>query len=63
MLKILPTLILLAFAGIVGYVIYNFIKPMIEGSRNNSALMNIARVLVFAFGAWLIWKSLSSVIH
>ena len=62
MLKILPTLILLAFAGIVGYVIYNFIKPMIEGSRNNSALMNIARVVVFAFGAWLIWKSLSSVL-
>ena len=62
MLKILPTLILLTFAGIVGYVIYNFIKPMIEGSRNNTALMNVARIVVFAFGAWLIWKSLSSVV-
>ncbi len=62
MLKILPTFILLTFAGIVGYTIYNFIRPIIEGSRKKSILISIGRGVIFAGGAWLIWKALASII-
>jgi alpha-glucoside transport system permease protein len=58
----LPTLILLAFAGIVAYVAYLFIKPVIEKSSNTSMWLLPLRAVVVLGGVWLIWQSLSTIL-
>ncbi|MGB7431296.1 MAG: sugar ABC transporter permease, partial [Ahrensia sp.] len=62
MLKLLPTLILLAFAAFVAYVIYMLVHPLIAGSRNNTLLMSVLRAAGALGGAWLAWTALSSVV-
>ena len=63
-LKLVPTLVLLGFAGVVGYLIYLFVKPFIEaGGKKPGAWMAVARVLGSVLGLWLVWESLTSVIN
>jgi alpha-glucoside transport system permease protein len=61
-LKILPTIILLGFAAFVAYLICIAIKPIIEGSRNNTMIFNVLRVVFGAGGLFLVYKSLESVL-
>lgn len=62
MLQILPTLLLLAFAAIVAYVAFLFVKPLFESGRNHSVWLLPLRLFVGFAGAWLVWVSLSSVL-
>jgi len=62
-LKLLPSLILIAFVAIVAVIVYQMIKPMIEGTRRAAtALSPVMRLVVAAVGTWLIYKALSSLI-
>ncbi|MBO6638934.1 MAG: sugar ABC transporter permease [Roseitalea sp.] len=61
-LKILPTVILAGFAGIVGYIVYLFARAIIEPGRQKSAWMMPLRAAVVIGGAWLIWLSLKSIL-
>lgn len=62
MLQILPTILLLAFAAIVAYVVYIFLKPQFGGGRDQSIWLLPLRLLVGLGGAWLVWTSLSSIL-
>ncbi len=61
-LKILPSIILLAFAAIVAVVVYQMIKPLIHGQRRTTIWSTVLRFSVALLGVWLIYKSLSSLI-
>ena len=60
-LQVLPTVILLGFAGIVAYVAWIFLKPVWERERDPSRWLLPVRVLVAAGAAWLVWLSLTSI--
>ena len=60
-LKILPTVILLGFAAIVGYVAYSIIQPAFAGRGRPAIIPSILRGIVAIGAAWLIWKSLFAV--
>ncbi len=61
-LQLLPSLVLLAFAGVVGLIGWVFVRPLVrpEGSPTGIAVMPL-RVLVGLAAVWLIWMSLGSV--
>jgi len=63
-LRIVPAVLLAAFAGIVAYVGWLFVKPMIqpEGGRKVPAATMPLRVLVGLAAIWLVFLSLRSVI-
>ena len=61
-LKIFPSIILLAFAVVVVVVIFQIIKPLIDGTRGTTIWSTMLRVVVTLLGVWLIYKSLSSLI-
>ena len=61
-LKILPSIILLAFAAVVAVLIYQMIKPLIDGARRTTVWSSVFRVIVTLVGVWLIYKTLSSLI-
>ena len=56
-LKLLPVLILLAFAGITAYVAY----LVFRAGRETSPLMWIVKIAVVVFAAWMVLLSLRSV--
>jgi alpha-glucoside transport system permease protein len=62
-LKIVPILILLAFAAAVAWVAWLFAKPLfgIGGQRAAGGSIPL-RVLVLLAGLWLVWMSLSSIL-
>jgi alpha-glucoside transport system permease protein len=62
MLRAFPALLLLAFAAVVGYVAWIFVKPMWEKGQDRSAWLLPLRLLVAAGGAWLVFLSLRSII-
>ncbi len=62
LLKILPVLILVAFAAIVAYVAWIFVQPLWQRGQDHSVWLLPLRLLVGAGGAWLIWLSLGSVL-
>lgn len=62
MLKLLPTLILIAFAGIVAYAAYAFAKPLWDSRTEEPLLLRALRAGFLLGGAWLVVKSLMSVI-
>ena len=57
-LKILPALILLSFAGIVGYVVWILINAL-----KGHVLITALKLFGVVFGAWLVFLSLRSVIN
>ncbi|MEP0941178.1 MAG: sugar ABC transporter permease [Rhizobiaceae bacterium] len=60
-LKILPTVILLGFAAIVGYVAYSVVQPAFAGRGKPAVIPTLLRAVVAIGAAWLIWKALFSV--
>jgi len=62
MLQILPTLIYLAFAGIVAYVAWLFAKDIIAKGQDRSPWLLPLRLLVAVAGVWLVWLSVSSAV-
>lgn len=60
LLQVLPTILLLGFAGVVAYVVWIFAKDIIAKGKDRSAWLMLLRVLVAGGGLWLIWVSLSS---
>ena len=63
-LRIVPAVLLLAFSGVVGYVAWIFVRPMLgqSGGRRVGAATIPLRLLVGAGAIWLIWLSLKSVV-
>jgi alpha-glucoside transport system permease protein len=61
-LQVLPTVILLAFAGIVAYVAYIFVKPIWTKGEDHSVWLLPLRLLVLFGGLYLIWASITSII-
>jgi alpha-glucoside transport system permease protein len=62
MLRAFPALLLLAFAAVVGYVAWIFVKPMWEKAQDRSAWLLPLRLLVAVGGAWLVFLSLRSIV-
>lgn len=62
MLKILPTIVLAGFVGIVGYLIWIVGRSIIEPGRSQPPwwLTGLRAVFVIG-GAWLLWLSLKSI--
>ncbi|MCG6882816.1 MAG: sugar ABC transporter permease [Silicimonas sp.] len=61
-LQLLPTLILLAFAAIVGYVVYIFVAPFTSGQGKKGFWNLVLTAIVVLGGLYLVWASLSSVL-
>ena len=61
-LQVLPTIILLAFAGIVAYVAYIFVKPLWTKGEDHSVWLLPLRLLVLFGGLYLIWASINSIV-
>jgi len=61
-LKLLPAIILLGFAGIVAYVAWIFVKPAWTKGQDQSFWLLPLRALVAAGGIWLVWLSVTSII-
>jgi len=62
-LQLLPTVILLAFAAIVAYVAWIFVRGIVAKGEDKSLWLLPLRLLVAFGGIWLIWTSLNSVIN
>ncbi|MES0812058.1 sugar ABC transporter permease [Roseibium sp. SCPC15] len=61
-LQIVPTLLLLAFAGVVAYVVWMFVRDLVATGKDRSIWMMPLRLVVALGGLWLIWISVSSVV-
>jgi len=61
-LQLLPTVILLAFAGIVAYVGWIFVRGIVAKGEDRSLWLLPLRLLVAVGGLWLIWTSLSGAV-
>jgi alpha-glucoside transport system permease protein len=62
-LQVLPTLVLLAFAGIVAYVGWIFVRAIVAKGEDKSVWLLPLRLLVAVGGIWLIWISLNSIVN
>nr|WP_208996966.1 sugar ABC transporter permease [Roseibium denhamense] len=58
-LQVLPSVLLLAFAGVVAYVAWLFVRDIVASGRDRSLWLMPLRLLVGVGGLWLIWVSLS----
>ena len=61
-LQVLPTIILLAFAGIVAYVVWIFIAPFTNGSAKTGFWNLLLAAVVVIGGLYLVYASLGSII-
>ena len=61
-LQLLPSVILLGFAGIVAYAAYIFLRPLWRPGRAGSAWLAPLRLLAAAGGAWLVFAALRSIL-
>jgi alpha-glucoside transport system permease protein len=61
-LQIVPTVLLLAFAGVVAYVVWMFVRDLVATGKDRSIWMMPLRLVVALGGLWLIWISVSSVV-
>lgn len=59
-LQLLPTLLLLAFAVVVAYVAWTFVRGIVARGEDKSIWLLPLRLLVAIGGIWLIWISLNS---
>ncbi|MHA3915109.1 carbohydrate ABC transporter permease [Halovulum sp. GXIMD14793] len=62
LLKVVPAIVLLAFAAIVAWVGWLFAKPLIGKGQRPAAAMIPLQLFVAVAALWLIWLSLKSVI-
>jgi alpha-glucoside transport system permease protein len=60
-LKLFPAFLLLAFAGIVGYIIWLLVQPVFVTPRKGGPLISGLRLAVGAGGAWLVLMALINV--
>jgi alpha-glucoside transport system permease protein len=60
-LKIMPAIFLAAFAALVAYVGWIFVKPMWEKGQDRSVWLLPLRLLVAVGGAWLVYLSVRSI--
>lgn len=61
MLKLVPALLLLAFAAMISYAIKALLSPMRDSHNNDSVIFKGLRLIGAALGAWLVIKSLLAV--
>ncbi|CTQ54959.1 Lactose transport system permease protein LacF [Roseibium album] len=61
-LQVLPTVLLLAFSGIVAYVAWIFVRGIVAKGEDRSVWLLPLRLLVAGGGLWLIWTSMSSLV-
>lgn len=61
MLKLVPALLLLAFAAMISYAIKALLSPMRDSHYNDSVIFKGLRLIGAALGAWLVIKSLLAV--
>lgn len=62
MLKLVPTLLLLAFAAMIAYAIKLALTPLWDKHVSEGAMFKALRLFGAALGAWLVIKSLLSII-
>jgi alpha-glucoside transport system permease protein len=63
MLKVIPTIILLAFAAAVAYVAWTIVKQFQNPHGEKGIGFQALRVIGIVGSVWLIWESLTSVIN
>lgn len=62
MLKLVPALLLLAFAAMTAYAIKALVSPMRDSHNKDGLVFKALRILGAALGAWLVIKSLLAII-
>jgi alpha-glucoside transport system permease protein len=62
-LQLLPTLLLLAFAVVVAYVAWTFVRGIVAQGQDKSVWLLPLRLLIAVAGVWLIWISLNSALN
>jgi alpha-glucoside transport system permease protein len=62
-LKIVPVLLMLIFAGVVGLVAWIFVRPMLGGAGKVGGGTIPLRIFVGAAALWLIWMCLHSSVN
>jgi alpha-glucoside transport system permease protein len=62
MLRVFPAILLLAFAAVVAWVAWTFVKPLWEKGQDRSVWLLPLRLLVAVGGAWLVYLSLHSIV-
>ena len=58
-LKLLPTLLLVAFAAAVAYVVWGSVQAITAQRRDKSPATMALRLVVIVGGLWLVWTSIS----
>ncbi|TYC52109.1 sugar ABC transporter permease [Rhodobacterales bacterium] len=61
-LQLVPTLLLIGFVGIVGYVLWTFVRDFTAGGRNRSVWLLPLQLVMAIGGLWLIWLSIGSIV-
>lgn len=61
-LQVLPSLVLLAFAGAVAYAAWLFVRDIVASGKDKSIWLLPLRILVGVGGLWLVWISLNSLV-
>ncbi|WP_150522547.1 carbohydrate ABC transporter permease [Roseibium sediminis] len=61
-LKVLPTLLLVAFAAAVAYVVWGSVQAITAQRRDKSPATMALRLVVIVGGLWLVWTSISGLI-
>lgn len=61
MLKVLPLVVLLAFAGIVGWVVWLIVRPFMTARGAGGMWPVLGRLLVLGVGTWMVFLALRSV--
>ncbi len=62
-LKVLPIIMLLGFAAVVGYVAYIFVRNVMSDNPRITTFIKIVQGLLALFGAWLVFTSLRSIFN
>jgi alpha-glucoside transport system permease protein len=63
MLKLLPAIILLCFAGLCVYVAYLLVKPYFTGGKTGGIFMQLLRLIFVVGGAFLAFQALGATLN
>jgi len=61
-LKVLPIVILLGFAALVIFALYQLVKPWLSETRRTTLLSTIIRLVLAVMGTWLVYKTFTTLI-